>query len=135
MEDLNLKEAIKKSSFKTQERFAAKSGIAEPTISKYCRGIREPNADHLEVINQLLESDKKLTIAQRAIRGYQLFPALSTVFEGIDEYATYLECPFEALVDQHQKDKGCTYGEAISVTAKTHPEKHSQWLAVLNIFK
>lgn len=133
MTNLDLREAIQKSSYKTQERFAAASGIAEPTISKYCRGIREPNADHLEVINQLLESDKKLSIAERAILGYQLFPKLSTVFEGIHLYADYLECPFESLVDKYREDKGCTYGEAISATAKTYPELHQKYIQIHNI--
>jgi transcriptional regulator with XRE-family HTH domain len=133
MTDLDLREAIHKSSFRTQERFSLASGIAEPTISKICRGLREPNVDQLEVINQLLESDKKLSVAERAILGYQLFPDLSTVFEGVDLYADYLKCPFESLVDKYREDKGCSYGEAISATAKTHPELHQKYIQIHNI--
>lgn len=133
MTNLDLREAIRKSSYRTQEAFSFASGIAEPTISKICRGFREPNVDQLEIINQLLECDKKLSVSERAILGYQLFPDLSTVFEGVDLYADYLKCPFESLVDKFKEDKGCTYGEAISVTAKTYPELHQKYIQIHNI--
>jgi len=59
MEDLNLREAIKKSPYRTQERFAAASGIAEPTISKYCRNIRQPSENHKKIIDEILSANGK----------------------------------------------------------------------------
>lgn len=54
----NLKEAIRKSPYRTQERFSAASGISEAMISKYVRGIRKPNATHSKVIEQTLKADE-----------------------------------------------------------------------------
>lgn len=39
---------------------------------------------------------------------------------------------FMALVEAHQKDKNCSRGEAISATAKAHPEAHARWVAAHN---
>lgn len=58
MENFELREAIKKSLYRTQERFAAASGIAEPTISKYCRNIRQPSAAHRQIIEEFLRANE-----------------------------------------------------------------------------
>lgn len=59
MENLKLREAIKKSPYKTQEKFSVITGIAEATISKYCRGIREPNESHRKIIEEILSDEKE----------------------------------------------------------------------------
>lgn len=50
----NLRELIKASSFKTQERFAIASNINEGLLSKYCRGLRKLSKRHSEIIRRLL---------------------------------------------------------------------------------
>jgi hypothetical protein len=56
---VNLREAILRSPFRTQERFAEATGINEAIVSKYCRNIRKPSKRHLEVIQRLLLEPKK----------------------------------------------------------------------------
>ena len=51
-----LRERIKKSKFQTQEKFAIETGINESVVSKYCRGLREPSKQHLEIIKKALEN-------------------------------------------------------------------------------
>lgn len=50
----NLRGLIKKSKFRTQERFAESIGINESIISKYCRGIRSIKDDHRQLFEQIL---------------------------------------------------------------------------------
>jgi transcriptional regulator with XRE-family HTH domain len=50
-----LKDAIKRSRFQTQEKFAIASGINESLLSKYVRKLKEPSKEHLNIINRLLK--------------------------------------------------------------------------------
>jgi transcriptional regulator with XRE-family HTH domain len=54
----NLKEAIRKSPYRTQERFSAASGICEAAVSRYCRGIREPSENHKRIIEEILNANE-----------------------------------------------------------------------------
>jgi hypothetical protein len=50
----NLREEIKKSPIRTQEMLSVVTGIHESLISKYCRGLRQPNEDHMRRIREAL---------------------------------------------------------------------------------
>ena len=54
-EDMNnLKEIIRRSKYRTQERFAEATGINESIVSKYCRGLRKVSKRHQEIIKKTL---------------------------------------------------------------------------------
>ena len=55
---MNLKDAIKRSRFQTQERFAVASGINESLLSKYVRKLKKPTNEHEDIIERLLKNDR-----------------------------------------------------------------------------
>jgi DNA-binding transcriptional regulator YdaS (Cro superfamily) len=57
--DVDLRLCIVGSPFRTQAKFALESGISEPILSKYCRGLKEPSPKHAEIIERLLVEPKK----------------------------------------------------------------------------
>ena len=53
-----LKEAIRNSTHRTQERVAVATGINEAILSKYCRGLKTPSPRHLEKLRQVLDEER-----------------------------------------------------------------------------
>lgn len=49
-----LREAIRGSKFRTQERFSVETGINEALVSKYCRGLRKPSKQHQKILEKFL---------------------------------------------------------------------------------
>ncbi len=75
------------------------------------------------------------TTAMKAIRHWREYQALGKVFNGPDEYCEYLKRDFNSLVEEYMKDHACSRAQGMRACAHAYPEKHSQWLAVLNIVK
>lgn len=81
------------------------------------------------------EAAIKVLAAEKSIRETKLKtfkeetpPVVATVEAPPDKKE---EKDFNALVDEYQKEKGCSRGEAIKAVVAAHPEAHEKYLAGL----
>jgi signal peptide peptidase SppA len=108
-------------------------GIEEHALSGYEAIVAEAKKDGkstgADVAMRIVKSENQVrTKKLEEIRGDAPKPVPAVAVDGVLPEAEKKEKTFEALVEEHQAEKGCSRGDAIRAVAAAHPDAHEKFV-------
>ena len=109
-------------------------GIEEHALPGYEAIVGEAKKDGkstgADVAMRIVKAENQVrTKKLEEIRGEAPKPVPAVAVDGVLPEAEKKEKTFEALVEEHQAEKGCSRGDAIRAVAAAHPEVHEKFVA------